>query len=134
MTNRSGLLALALAVAGVVLIGASIADGSTQVYLLVIVPVLTGASALFLGGVLCLALAMGLSVLVVADREEPPAARPPDDQGGAPEGSSTGGVLLIGPLPIFFGSASALRDRYFWVAVAAGATLCIALLALVYLG
>ena len=135
MANRASLAALALAIAGILSIAASLATGSAHVYLLLFfIPVLTGASAWFLAGVLCLALAMVLFVLSLGNWEEPTEPHRPVTDGSPPEGSSTGGFLLIGPIPIFFGSARSLGDRYYWVAVLAGAALFAALLAVFYLG
>jgi uncharacterized membrane protein len=134
MANRAAVAALALACAGALAIGASVASGATHVYLLVIVPVLAGASALFLVGVLFAVMALVLFAISIGNWEESKAEPETAARGAPTEGSSTGGFLLIGPVPIFFGAARSLDDRYYWIAVAAGVALFATFAAVFYFG
>ena len=90
---------------GAVLLGAAVATGGARLYLLLFFPVLTGTSPIF--GVSVAVLVIGFFLLPFAflgsestgasDTRPPPLPSPPN------EGSS-GGMVLIGPVPIFFGA------------------------------
>jgi uncharacterized membrane protein len=127
---------VALVLLGIGSISISLASGSSHLYLLLVIPVVTGSSAWFLGGTA--SLLIGLILFAVgypADRSE----------GGGPDGgdeespdrdragSSGGGVVLIGPIPIFFGGARQFADRYYWLALGAGAATFAAVLVVLYL-
>ena len=110
---------LLLLLAGAVLIVDAVVRGAAHASLVLIVPVLTGSSGEFLLGVLLVFLGL-LSVpfllLSIGGWEElPPSAGTPSS-----EHSGAGGVILIGPVPIFFGEWAGLRRRAYlwWVAVA----------------
>ena len=123
----------ALTLLGIALIVASIVVGDTHVYLVVIIPVLTGTSVGFLAGIGCFLL--GLIVWALSDVElevDEALPREPGRPGSASRSVSGGGLVLIGPVPIFFGGARRLEGRYFWLAVAVGAVLVVGALAAVY--
>ncbi|MCI4321008.1 MAG: DUF131 domain-containing protein [Thermoplasmata archaeon] len=116
-----------LIVLGLVLIGAAVATGAARFAVVVVFPVFFGgASALFLGGVLSVFL--GVFFLPLAfdpgRRESEPLASPLADESTP----GSGGFLLIGPVPIFFGAWKHPRRRTYWLAVAVGAVLLVAVL------
>ncbi len=87
-------------VAGLVLLGYSLRTGAATLYLVVVVPVVSGsgpgfylATVLLVLGILLLPLSFA-AVRATSEDEESTSAAPP----------SAGGVLLVGPVPIFFGS------------------------------
>jgi uncharacterized membrane protein len=94
-------------VVGGILLGEALVTGGARFYLLLIVPVFTGTTPLFLLSVVLLVVGFLLLPLVFASTEppevpsaraastaSPPAATPP----------TSGGILLVGPIPIFFGA------------------------------
>jgi uncharacterized membrane protein len=90
---------------GAVLLVDALTTGGARLYLLVIVPVFTGTSLLF--GVSVGLLVVGFLLLPLAFTSEEPieagpgAATPRADES---ESGGSGGMVLIGPVPIFFGS------------------------------
>ena len=123
-----------LLVTGAALVGYSVATGQAQFYLFLIVPVVTGHSiALALGVV---ALVVGLLLIpwsFAGPAEEPePIAGSSMPSAGASTGGS-GGVVLVGPIPFFWGSwRSPTRARY-WLAVGIGVALIVGFAALLFL-
>jgi len=112
---------------GAALIVDSLLRGTAQASIILIVPVLSGNSPEFLIGTLLGFLGL-VGVFVTwgtTDLEAPPEPGP-----GA---RGAGGVVLIGPVPIFFGEWKAMGRRGFWGWVVAGAiaTALLALLAAV---
>lgn len=133
--RAQGLLPIGLLLAGAALVGYAVVQGGATVSLLLIVPVVTGRSVEFLAGVVLLLLGFVLLPLLwpgeFATREEPSAVSP-----AAPsEGTSVagGGLLLIGPVPIFFGGwrQIPLSAR---VAVAVAGALVVVVLVLLAVG
>jgi len=120
-------LPLILLAAGAALIVDAVLRGSAHAALIFIVPVLTGGSSEFLVGVLLLFLgllafpAVSLSASMWSASEEPAA-------GGPTSSGGTGGVVLIGPVPIFFGEWGEMRRRTYWWWVAVASVLFAALL------
>lgn len=111
----------------VLLVGVGIATGSARLYLVLFIPVVAGSSGWLVGGIACLVL--GLLTLPLLWGEETAAA--PFDGGGssqAAETSRSGGVVLLGPVPIFFGGWKHPPARLYWLAVAVGAALFFGLL------
>ncbi len=113
--------------AGLGLIAVSIVRGSAHLALVVIVPVVTGSSAEFFVGVLllvsgifCLPLAFSAGNVLPTELPRIAAEAPESD-------SSSGGLLLVGPIPIFFGAWKNARAAWFWIAVAVGAVVSLAL-------
>lgn len=119
----------ALLVLGVGLVLAAVATGAAQVELLVILPVFVGgASALFLGGVL--AIFLGLVLLPLSLGMEfalDPIGAEPTESSAPPR---SGGVVLVGPFPLFFGSWRSPSRASWWVAAGVGAAMVVALLLL----
>lgn len=92
--------------AGGVLLGESVATGGARLYLLLIVPVFTGTTALFAVSVALLVAGFLLLPLLFVGEEFSDTATEPVDispvVGGPPE--EAGGLILVGPIPIFFGA------------------------------
>ncbi len=126
-----GAIPLLLLAAGVGLVTMAVLTGEATLYLLLVVPVVTGSSPLLLLGVACLFLGFLSLPFALAtsgfEREEPL------PHGSAePAGASEcwGGVVLVGPLPLFFGRWRGMRGRGYWLAVLAGALLVVVALAI----
>lgn len=105
------LLALALLAGGVALLGYSVATGESQVHLVLIFPVVTGAGIVAFTGILLVAVGMFLGFFSIAGPSlvpEAPAPPPPAPGPQAPKAAAPakrfGGVVFLGPVPIVFGS------------------------------
>jgi len=103
------ILAICMIVAGAALLVYCIAIGEMQVALVLIVPVVFGSSIL---GILVIGLIIAGVFVAIADsflsseRESSP-DRLPNEDGltGTAQRKGFGGVVLIGPIPIVFGSS-----------------------------
>lgn len=128
-------LPLVLLGAGVALVTHSVLTGATRVYLVVVVPVLSGASVEFGAGVLLLL--AGFFTLPLAfsydGPEDLPVTSAPPGQGPA-RPTSTGGVVLLGPVPVFFGAWKGASRSAYWAAGLLGAALLVVLVALLWFG
>jgi uncharacterized protein (TIGR00304 family) len=106
-------IGLALIVSGLLALVLAVVLGEADVVLFVIIPVIYGGGPL--GALAILVIFAGVVVLFLSYAAAPPVAEdgPADDR---PEGSGTkrefGGVVLIGPIPIVFGSARSLRGSW----------------------
>lgn len=111
--RRASIVPVVLLVAGAGLVTVAVLAGGASVSLLLIVPVVTGRSAEFLlGVVLLLAGLFLLPWLWAGEVEEAPPLESEAVRG--PAGNSSvggGGVVLIGPVPIFFGGWRHLPRR-----------------------
>jgi uncharacterized protein (TIGR00304 family) len=120
------LAAAALWVAAAALIVHSVLDGGATVTLVIIVPVVSGSSAEFLVGVALLIAGFVLLwfsfAYTYAEPETPPA--PPSGTGSSVPGGA-GGVVLIGPVPIVFGSWRGISRRARWLLALVGALVLI---------
>lgn len=106
------MLPIALFIGGMALIGASVASGEADISLVVIFPVFSGTGGVFLLGVslVVLSLLIGFVFMAMGQMEAMEfqrqaggdVARP----GNYPKSETkVGGVVLIGPVPIAFGSS-----------------------------
>jgi uncharacterized membrane protein len=133
--HRAGLVPVALLAAGIALVADAVGRGGASVTLFAIVPVVTGSSVEFLFGVVLLLVGfvtLPLAFLAGAEPAGAPGPRAPPPHSEAPP-TEVGGLLLIGPVPIFFGRWQNV-SRATKVAVAvAGAAALIVLVALVVL-
>ncbi len=108
--NPRLLVPILLFAAGVALIGTAVAQGEAEVSLLLVFPVFSGSSGMFVLGtvLILLSFVVGFALLAMGQVE---AARL-DGKGlsslgrGEDDSRSTryGGVVLVGPVPIAFGS------------------------------
>ncbi|MGP8073976.1 MAG: TIGR00304 family membrane protein [Thermoplasmata archaeon] len=126
-------LPVAALVAGVALVVYSVLVSAASVSLVVFVPVLTGRSTAFLGGVALLVVGFLTLPLTFAGPALPgtpspasPAGSPQADEEVGPTG--VGGLVLLGPVPIFFGSWSRVSRRVRWAAVLLGVAVLAGLL------
>lgn len=127
------LLGPGLLVGAAAVLALAVWSGGATLYLVGFIPVLTGSSPLLLIGILLLFL--GILFLPLAffdlesdDEEEPgptggvgPSAAPPSSGR-----SGAGGVVLVGPFPIFFGAYRHPSRSIYWIAVLVG-TIALAL-------
>ena len=100
---------IAVFVAGMALIAMSVAEGDVEVSLFIIFPVFTGSSPLFLLAILLIisSFIAGFVLLTIDQTRNEGLANAPHKggNGGAPKSKiEYGGVVLIGPIPIAFGS------------------------------
>jgi uncharacterized membrane protein len=115
------LLAPLLLATGVAAVVGALLTGGAGAAIVVVVPVVFGSSLLFLAGVLLLI--AGLFTLLFAFGGVEPAAVTSGPRTGS------GGLLLVGPVPIFWGSArGASRSLRVVAALAGGVLLALAVL------
>lgn len=111
---------------GLIVVLYSVLRGSASVSLLLIVPVVSGTSALFLVGVVLLFFGILLLPFAFAagwEIERRPYAAPGRHQGPAPADEITGGgggLVLLGPVPVFFGSWRNPSRAAYWAAALVG--------------
>ena len=120
-----GAAAVASLVAGAALVFAAVLEGRATLSLIVIVPVVSGASGEFLLGVALLVLGLFLLPWGLAEPEgdEPLLPAPAPSEGGPTSGA--GGVILLGPVPVFFGSWRNVSRRTRWIAALVGAAVLV---------
>ncbi len=141
--NPTAWLPVALFAAGVALILASVATGQADVRVFALFPVFSGTSSLFLIGVLLVVLSFlaGFAVIMKGESGEPrssagvpeplDAQAPPEDvSGGQKRRTEFGGLVLVGPIPIAFGSNRSIAI----LMLIAGTVLVVALVVLALLG
>ena len=111
-THPRLLLPIVLFIGGMGLIGASVASGEADISLVIIFPVFSGTGGLFLLGVslVVLSLLMGFAFMAMGQMEMAGFQRETDGAVAGPGGphrskTKVGGVVLIGPVPIAFGSS-----------------------------
>jgi uncharacterized protein (TIGR00304 family) len=141
MLNRFTAAAACLFAAGLALVALSVLRGEGSAGIAVCVPFFYGTGLLSSLGVLCflggtvlffLGIARGAGEPAQIDRPEPPAGsegapRMPAD---APSRPRFGGVILLGPIPIVFGSDPGISRAMFYLALGLMAALVVALLVL----
>ena len=114
-------------VLGVALIVAAVATGAAQLDLVVIVPVIVGgASVVFLAGIV--SVVAGIFLLPLAFSGSWAEAATTVEAMGFTEDAGSGGLVLIGPLPIFFGSWKNVGPRAYWIAAGVGLAFLVGLI------
>jgi uncharacterized membrane protein len=93
--------------AGAILLAEAVATGGARVYLFLVIPVFTGTTLAF--GLSAVLLVLGVFLIPLAFvREEAAETAAPNPSAPAPSAPpadrGSGGVILVGPIPIFFGS------------------------------
>ena len=116
-------LPLLIFAAGIVMVSATVAKGDADVSLVVIFPVFSGSSALFLLGVVLVILSFlaGFAMLATGQVEtDRHGLQPlgPERTVSAERGTKYGGVVLIGPIPIAFGSDKRIATLMLLIGVA----------------
>jgi uncharacterized protein (TIGR00304 family) len=125
---------IGLLAAGLSLVVVSVANGEADVSLVVIFPVISGSGFLFLIGVALVVMGILSGFMLIVASTQGSTLDPDDsswsDAGGraGEKGSKYGGVVLIGPVPIVFGSDA--RIAYVMLAVAVGIVILVLALAL----
>ncbi len=128
------LIPIGTLVVGLALVAVSVASGEAEVSLAVVFPIISGSDPLFLIGVALIVTGMltGFALLFAPLRgsEIQSEYLGQGDAGRGTEGKSTkyGGVILIGPVPIAFGSST--RIAYLMLALAVGIVMLLLVLAL----
>ena len=116
---------VALLLAGIALIAVSVARGGARVALVVVFPVVFGSSLAFLAGVLLLF--VGFLTLPFAwatgDEEFSPTSTAAERPSAPGSSGGVGGFVLVGPVPIVFGSWKGVSRHTRWALAAAGAVL-----------
>jgi uncharacterized membrane protein len=127
-----------LIAAGAAGIALAVLGGGATFALVVIVPVFFGSSPLFAFGVLLLIVGVFLLPLTFssAERTRPVRHGPsPTPAGNAlTDGATGGGVILVGPVPLLFGSWRAAPRWAYWGAALVGGVLLAAFLLWVVVG
>ncbi len=127
-----GLVGPALLLVGLALLGLALARGEANLYLVLVVPVVTGSGVLLASGILFIFAGFFLTFLFWPVRT---IGLPPEvdasqarevSQVPAPPARRWGGVLFLGPLPVVFGSDPRVTRAMLLVGIA----LFLALLAL----
>ena len=102
---------LALLVLGVALIAWSLATGEGQLFLVLFIPVFTSGGVLGLAGIIALIAGVFLGMLSFAGPRLPAAGERPAQSPaqlpsppGAVPAPRYGGVVMVGPIPLVFGS------------------------------
>ncbi len=94
-------------VTGLVVIGIAVASGEGEVSLVLIFPVFSGSSGLFMLGTALIVMSFmtGFFVMVRSQMETmQPGVYPVEENASRPAETKFGGVVMIGPVPIAFGS------------------------------
>jgi uncharacterized membrane protein len=115
---RWAFVPLLLGITGVVLVALAVLSGGAQFAIVVIVPVLFGRSIEFAAGVLLLFGAV-LSLPFALSGEFGP-VEPRQGRSEGPGSGGSGGLVLIGPVPIWFGSWSNVSARTRWAVALLG--------------
>jgi uncharacterized membrane protein len=121
--------------AGVGLIADALLRGGAHASLLVVFPILTGTSWEFLAGILFLFLGFFFLPLMFerAGAEAVGVPGPLSRAAARASGGGYGGLVLVGPVPFFFGRWRAAPPWVFWVAVVLGFLALVAVVAFVFL-
>lgn len=124
---RAGsVLSVGLLAAGAALLAAAVLEGGAALALVVVVPVLYGRSLAFILGVALLV--SGFFTLPLALGSSEPDDAPAD--GPTTPAAGTGGLVLVGPVPIFFGAWSGVSLRTRWLVALLGLAVLAVLVAL----
>ena len=100
---------IAVFVSGIACIAAAVAGGEADAHLFLIFPVFSGSSWPFILGTLLIVLSFFVGFAMVAiggmDADQPqPGSVEPRSPATAQRKTTYGGVVLVGPIPIVFGS------------------------------
>ncbi len=127
MLNRSTAVAAGLFAAGIALVLLSIFRGEGSAGIVVCVPFFFGNGLLaslgvvcFIGGMVMLLLGIARAAAAQAARQRREPAEETDGQARTQAGNATktraGGVILLGPIPIVFGSDPGMSRTMFYLA------------------
>ena len=116
-------------VAGLLTLALAVSRGEASMYLVVVVPIVTGTGPLAFLGILLVFAGFFLAFLGWPSRAESPTVPAAAAPSPAPPARRWGGVVFLGPLPLVFGSDPRMSRTMLLV----GAVLFLALLALTVL-
>jgi uncharacterized protein (TIGR00304 family) len=125
---------ISLFLAGATAVAIAVATGEAEVSLVLIFPVFSGSSVLFLLGVglIVLGLLSAFAMMILGQGEPAPSSVVPAGKARARDGQEKsvrlGGVVLVGPIPIAYGS-----DRRMALAMMALAIIIMAVILLLVL-
>ncbi len=126
--RAASLVPIGLIVVGLALVALAVADGGASLALVVVLPVLYGRSLEFVAGVLLFV--AGLFALPLAFGPVAPVEAEPEED-ASPSSGGSGGLVLIGPVPILWGSWKGVSPRTrVLLAVVGGAILAAAVVLL----
>jgi uncharacterized membrane protein len=120
-------LPVALLSLGILLVVVAVATESARLYLVVFIPVVAGSSGWLVGGIACFFVGF-LTLPLLWSEPTPAVPSGPARPAGARATDRSGGLVLLGPVPIFFGAWRHPSTRLYWLAVAVGAALFVGLL------
>ncbi len=131
--GRGGLLAtaagLALFAGGIALVADAVRRGEASFGLVLIVPVVYGTSAELAGGIVLVVLGVLVASVGTVVRRAPTRPEGGDVADAEEARGGVGGLILIGPVPIFFGAGRRPSRRdYLWAVLAGGALFAVAVL------
>ena len=124
------LVPIGLLVAGAVAIADAVVRGGASLLVVVVLPVVTGSSTEFLLGVVLLFGGFLSLPWLFAEAGLPPTE---PASGAASPSTGGGGLVLIGPVPIFFGGWRTVSRRTRWWVALAGAVVLVTILAVAIL-
>jgi uncharacterized protein (TIGR00304 family) len=105
--NKTLIFAIILGILGIILLGLSVASGEGSASIVLIIPVFSGSGIFSFVGVLCIMAALMIGFMGIAqkmaesEKSQPNEKKTPSDK----KPLKGGGVVLIGPIPIVFGSS-----------------------------
>lgn len=119
-----------LLLGGAALVVNALETGGARLLLIVIIPVIVGGTPAFALGAFAILIGVALLLIGLAPTTGPDEeALPEGDRRGGSSEPTTGGFVLIGPVPILFGSfRGSSRLRWALVAIGVAATLLAILL------
>ena len=111
---------------GALLLGDAVATGAARLYLFLIFPVLTGTSAVFAVSVFLIVVGFFLLPFAFLGSGSDEGATPESSRSStASERSESGGVILLGPVPIYFGAWRRNPPIAYWWMVLLGVALAV---------
>lgn len=134
--RRWGLLSLALFAASMILLGASVATGDGEIGLFLIFPFIIAQGPIAIAGAVLLMMAvlcMFIGMWRASEAAQTQEAGPDSASGrNAATKNKFGGVVLIGPIPIAFGSDKGIAKNMLLIGAVLFIVLLIAFLILVH--
>jgi uncharacterized membrane protein len=125
----AALVPIALLVSGALLLILAVVEGGAQLAVVVVVPVFFGQSWVFAVAIVLLVAGFFTLPLAFSTYDAPD---PSPEDGPASTSGGSGGLVLIGPVPIFFGSWRGVSTRTRVVVAILGGALLVAFVLLLF--